>query len=244
MTLFDMRKHIPNIITLCNLFLGCCAIMMVLGGAYQAAVYCLLGCFLCDYADGMIARALGVSSPLGKELDSLADVVSFGVLPGVFIYQVLVGLNGQPLENGVLNFSAFGKCAPAFILSACAALRLGKFNLDTRQTTYFLGLSTPATTIFVVGVCMAILTQEPAAQWLNQNIIIYALVPILCALMLSDVKLLGLKLNPKVLTANAGPALGLIGACVLISVFGYTGAACTILAYIGASLIYFARKSS
>lgn len=236
-----MTRHLPNLITLSNLFLGCLAILSILSGQYSSAVYCLMGSFLCDYADGMVARALGVSSPLGKELDSLADVVSFGVVPGMFLYTVLsrhfCGHTGLPVD--IDFFSACGKSLLAFTLSACAALRLGKFNLDTRQTTYFLGLSTPATTILVVGVCMAILQNEPMGNWLDQPWLLLALIATLCYLMLSEVKLLGLKINTKQWSANLVTLLALVAAVILIVLLGYSGAALAVLVYIIGSILWF-----
>jgi CDP-diacylglycerol--serine O-phosphatidyltransferase len=239
-------KQLPNLITLGNLFLGCLAILAVLSGQYAMAVYCLLGSFACDYADGMVARALGVSSPLGKELDSLADVVSFGVVPGMFLYTVLsrhfCGHEGLPVDADI--FSACGKSLLAFTLSACAALRLGKFNLDTRQTTYFLGLSTPATTILVVGVCMAILNKEPFGPALDQPVVLLPLIAVLCYLMLSEVKLLGLKINPKQLSANIGTFVALVFAAALIYFFSYSGAALAIVFYIIGSVVWFKTQPS
>ncbi len=236
-----MKRHLPNLITLCNLFFGCLAVLSVLSGQYSAAVYCLLVSFFCDYADGMLARALGVSSPLGKQLDSLADVVSFGVVPGMFLYAVLhrhfCGHTGLSVELDF--FSACGKSLLAFALPACAALRLGKFNLDTRQTTYFLGLSTPATTILVVGICMAIFRKEPMGIWLDRHWLLLVLIALLCYLMLSEIKLLGLKVNTKQRSANLFPVLALIAALALILLLGYSGAALAVLVYILVSVLWF-----
>ena len=125
-----MKKHIPNIITCCNLICGCIAV----GAAFQnpipvnyfwAIVFILLGAIF-DFFDGMVARALGVSSPIGKELDSLADVVTFGVAPSAMLFMPYT----------------------AFILAAFSALRLAKFNIDIRQTSSFIGLPTPANALF------------------------------------------------------------------------------------------------
>jgi CDP-diacylglycerol---serine O-phosphatidyltransferase len=243
MTHFYMSRHIPNIITMGNLFLGCCAIVFVLSGQHEQAVYCLLGCFACDYADGMIARALQVNSPLGKELDSLADVVSFGVVPGMFLYTVLTR-HFCPSTGEAAFLVACGKSSVAFLLSACAALRLGKFNLDTRQTTYFLGLSTPATTVFVVGICMAILTGDPKATLFDSPLFLLPAIVVLCYLMLSEIKLLGFKINPKKLGESRPTFIGLALAAALIYAFGYLGAALSIVAYLVGSWLYFAANKN
>ena len=101
-----------------------------------------------DYCDGMVARALDVKSTLGKELDSIADMVSFGVLPGAIIYMLLV--LGGGYSPDIFQFRG----TPGFLLAAFAGLRLAKFNLDTRQSEDFIGLNTPACTIFVVGLML------------------------------------------------------------------------------------------
>jgi len=119
-----MRKHIPNIITLINLFCGCCALISVLNDQFLPAFFLLLIAGLADYSDGMIARILKVNSPLGKELDSLADMVSFGVVPGAILYSLLVKAQGIESTNGLIWIAV-----PGFILSLFACLRLAKFNL-------------------------------------------------------------------------------------------------------------------
>jgi CDP-diacylglycerol---serine O-phosphatidyltransferase len=241
-----MKKHIPNLITLGNLIFGCLAIVSVLSHNYSFAVICLICGFVCDYADGMVARVLGVSSPLGKELDSLADVISFGVVPGVFLYTVLSAQFCPSAGVHDIQYATplCGKSILAFIFSGCAALRLGKFNLDTRQSTYFLGLSTPAATIFVTGLCMAILNDEPIAQYFNQPWLILVIMLALCAMMLSEVKLLGLKINPKVFSANLPALVSILAGLALIYTFGYSGACLSILLYVLGSVIYFAQQKA
>lgn len=147
-----MRKNIPHIITSINLFCGCCALACIFYSLFfQAFLFLFVGAWA-DYFDGMAARVLKVKSDLGKELDSLADMVSFGVVPGAIIYMLLVrGLNK--------NFEDYPQylilaALPAFLITVFAALRLAKFNLDTRQSESFIGLNTPSCTIFTVGLML------------------------------------------------------------------------------------------
>lgn len=137
--------NIPNIITSLNLISGCLAIYFGLKGDIDlACIYIILGAIF-DFFDGMTARALGVSGPIGKELDSLADVVTFGVAPSVLCYQLV--MLAAPLFVDNCEFVALF----SFIMAAFSALRLAKFNCDERQTTSFIGLPTPANALFWIG---------------------------------------------------------------------------------------------
>lgn len=142
-----MRKHIPNIITCCNLISGCIAIVYALHfNAQMALLFIIVGAVF-DFFDGMSARLLGVSSDIGKELDSLADDVTFGVAPSAIIFAELSVLdypsflNAMPVVTTLLPYLAF-------VVAAFSAVRLAKFNLDTRQATSFIGLPTPANALF------------------------------------------------------------------------------------------------
>ncbi|MBN8679425.1 MAG: CDP-alcohol phosphatidyltransferase family protein [Chitinophagales bacterium] len=187
-------KQLPNALTLANLFCGCCAILHILYWQPETAALFTVGSFLFDYLDGMVARALKVSSPLGKELDSLADVVSFGVVPGVMLYQMLVGqvAVAPGSQTGLIQLHAL----PAFILTAFSAFRLGKFNLDTRQTSYFLGLSTPACTVFVLGLSLgAQHNRFGAGVLMEMPWLIYGLIAALSWLLVSEVPMFGMKIK-------------------------------------------------
>ncbi len=143
-------KSLPNIITLLNLFFGCCALVCIFYNQFMQAFGFLLAGGVADYADGLAARILKVKSPLGKELDSIADMVSFGVVPGAIIYQLLVyGFTGEIKMDGI-----YYPALPAFIVSMFAGMRLARFNLDERQTQDFIGLPTPSCTMFVVGLML------------------------------------------------------------------------------------------
>lgn len=183
-----IKKHIPNSITLLNLFCGCCAVVCVLSGAYLlAALFIGLG-LLADFLDGAVARLLGVSSEIGKQLDSLADVVSFGVAPGAMLYQLLLG--AQPNADALLPMAAL----PGFVLSVFAGLRLAKFNIDTRQSTDFIGLPTPACTLFVVGLLLiAHFDSFGLRAVVTHPAVLYGCIVILSGLMISELPMFSFK---------------------------------------------------
>lgn len=143
-----MKKHIPNIITCCNLICGCVAT----GAAFQTPVpanyfwaiaFILMGAVF-DFFDGMVARLLGVSSPIGKELDSLADVVTFGVAPAAMLFCLFREVQYPEFMESLRPIMPY----TSFVMAAFSALRLAKFNLDIRQSTSFIGLPTPANALF------------------------------------------------------------------------------------------------
>lgn len=139
-------KHIPNAITCCNLISGCIAIAYALREHYSMALILIVIGAIFDFFDGLSARALHVSSAIGKELDSLADVVTFGVAPSCMVFAVCSSKYVQYPES--LGIASYFIPYLAFLLAAFSALRLAKFNLDTRQTTSFIGLPTPANALF------------------------------------------------------------------------------------------------
>ncbi|MBR2244259.1 MAG: CDP-diacylglycerol--serine O-phosphatidyltransferase [Prevotella sp.] len=133
-----MKKHIPNTITCCNLISGCIATFWAFQSDYQMALLFIVIGAVFDFFDGMSARLLGVSSPIGKELDSLADCITFGFAPSAIVFSFLCSSHIH------LPYVPFW----AFIMAAFSALRLAKFNLDERQALGFIGLPTPANALF------------------------------------------------------------------------------------------------
>lgn len=142
----SIRKHIPNTITCCNLLCGCVSILFTCNNHLLWASAMIFLAAICDFFDGFAARLLNAKSPIGGELDSLSDVVSFGVAPS-FILAWLLSKTGIGLW--VHNVNLFPMLA--FILAAFAAVRLAKFNIDTRQTTSFIGLPVPAVGLFIAS---------------------------------------------------------------------------------------------
>lgn len=133
-----MKKHIPNFITCLNLFSGCIGILMLLKGDYTTAFYCVIASGVFDFFDGFTARLLRVKSIIGKELDSLADVISFGLQPGILMYVMLSAV----VEEEYVAYLGF-------LVTVFSALRLAKFNVDERQTSDFIGVNTPMNTFFI-----------------------------------------------------------------------------------------------
>jgi len=163
-TLALVKKWIPNSITLLNLFCGCAAIINILDLQFVPAFWFLFAAGWFDFADGLAARLLNVSSEHGKELDSLADMVSFGAVPGVIYYTLLfispfwgqaVGLSGgNPAPASAPSITWSWYAAPGLLVVLFSALRLAKFNLDTRQSENFMGVATPTSTVFAVGIML------------------------------------------------------------------------------------------
>ena len=147
-----MKKHLPNAVTCLNLLCGCLALKYIFAGELEIGAWLVAAAAVADFADGLLARALRVSSAIGKDLDSLADMVSFGVVPGAILLQLLLKSLISP-EPGLHNLVGLGGYLPffGFLVTIFSALRLAKFNNDTRQTTSFIGLPTPACTLVVAS---------------------------------------------------------------------------------------------
>jgi CDP-diacylglycerol--serine O-phosphatidyltransferase len=174
-----MTRHIPNFLTCCNLFCGCLGVVFALEGrSFSAAYFVWMSC-LFDFLDGFAARMLKVSSPIGKELDSLADMVSFGLLPSIVVYKMLVDANA-PAYIPYLAFS----------IAIFSALRLAIFNLDERQSDSFRGLPTPANALMITA--LPLLTGSVAI--LLEEYWILCLVTLLSSyLLVSGIELFALK---------------------------------------------------
>ena len=139
-----MKKQLPNTITCCNLISGCIATYWAFNSEYELALLFIVIGAVFDFFDGMTARLLHVSSPIGKELDSLADDITFGFAPSAIIFSWLSGYHFHELPSPIAFLMPF----TAFIMAAFSALRLAKFNLDERQSMGFIGLPTPANALF------------------------------------------------------------------------------------------------
>lgn len=139
-----ITRHIPNVLTCLNLFSGCIAGVMAFESRYELALLFIIISAVFDFFDGLAARALGAHSTIGKDLDSLADDVSFGVAPSLIVFSLFKEMPYPAYMEGTATWLPYS----AFLISVFSALRLAKFNNDTRQTTSFIGLPVPANALF------------------------------------------------------------------------------------------------
>ena len=235
-----MKKHIPNFITTLNLFSGCIGIILALQYRIDYAAYFIAIAALFDFLDGMAARLLHVKSEIGKELDSLADVVSFGVLPGIIIYQMMVYSPNTPVAGSYISIFPL----VAFIIPILSAVRLAKFNLDTRQTTSFIGLPVPANALFL-GSLPPIKMQagfSDSLSWLTiitDNYYILAFIAIgMSLLLVSEIPLISLKFKNLKFSDNKPQFILVLFAAISFILLTFTSIPLIILTYILLSFFF------
>lgn len=217
-----MIRHLPNFLTCCNLICGCFGIVFLLEDRSVPAAYFVWAAGVFDFFDGFAARWLKVSSPIGKELDSLADVVSFGVLPALVMYK-LIGAN---TTMGSLPYIGF-------TIAAFSALRLAIFNIDTRQSDSFIGLNTPANTIFITS--LPLLPQN-ITTWLFQDWLLVAITLVFSLLLVSPIEFFAFKFKNFNWRENQMRFTFLIVSVLLLIALNFTAIPLIILLYIGLSL--------
>ncbi len=175
----NIKKYIPNFLTCCNLICGCFGIVFCLEERSIPAAYFVWVAAIFDFLDGFAARMLKVHSPIGKELDSLADVVSFGVLPSLVMYKLIATSSSVTWLPYV-----------AFVIAAFSALRLAIFNVDETQRDSFKGLNTPANTLFITSLT---LLSGSVAAWLRQDWLLVLITIVFSLLMVSPIQFFAFK---------------------------------------------------
>ena len=226
-----MKKHIPNSITCCNLISGCIATGFAFAGNIKVALLLIIIGAVFDFFDGMLARLLNVSSPIGKELDSLADVITFGLAPSTIIFSQLHVMSYPTFLEPLRDYLPYA----AFIMAAFSALRLAKFNLDERQALGFIGLPTPANALFwgslLVGVGEKLETHPWVLYFLLAGILISSW------LLVSEIPMFALKFKHWSFKGNEVKYLFLITCCPLVIIFGISAFAIIIAWYVILSAI-------
>lgn len=215
-----MKKHIPNIITGLNLFSGSIGVWLAFEGDYFGVALAILASAVFDFLDGFMARVLNVYSDIGKELDSLADMVSFGLLPGALVFSMW--------SQSTVEYYRF----IAFLIPVFSAFRLAKFNLDERQTTSFIGLPTPANAIFWVGITLS------WHLFLEQNPILLGVIVMVSSLLLVvELPMFSLKFKNFGWKDNQLKYLFLFGCIILIVVWRIDTIALLIVWYVFLSVV-------
>ena len=252
-----MKKHIPNLLTLGNLFCGTIATILAVQGDFVAAgLFVVIGIFL-DFFDGFAARLLNVSGELGKQLDSLADMVTSGVVPGIIMFNLLYqssfkNLDTQFIDEGMRPsitsndyiFSGISYIGLLLTLGAC--YRLAKFNIDTRQSESFIGLPTPAMSLFVIS--LPLIQEYTSVEWvqnlITNNYFLILVTLLLTYLMNAEIPLFSLKFKEYSLKNNLAKYFFLFISLLLIVMLNFIAIPIIIIFYVFLSSILelFKRK--
>jgi len=185
----NIIRHIPNTITYMNLLFGTMGVIATFNGRFDLAFYMMLAAAVCDFCDGLSARLLGAYSDMGKELDSLADLVSFGLLPSLMMHRLMIVNIGE----GVLAYIPL-------IIVIFSALRLAKFNIDDRQSDNFIGLATPACAM-ICGSFAYYICNDPTSvlfRWATSDFFIPAASVVLSLLLVSEIPMFSMKFKKNI----------------------------------------------
>lgn len=260
-------KQIPNMLTLLNLTLGCIGILyafdvryfFIVKGQYGifdtyeisnrlfTSCFCILLAAVIDFLDGFVARALNAKSAIGKQLDSLADMVTFGVLPSIIIYQLLersyfretiFDSKDYLISSGEFLFTSKLFLLPAFIIACAACWRLAKFNIDERQHESFVGLPSPANAIFIASLPLIYIGNDYGlGNLLINKWILYGITILFSWLMVSELKIFSLKVKSLGWKGNELRVIFILLSLLLIFFMHWTGLALSIISYILLSII-------
>lgn len=223
-----MIRHIPNFLTCCNLVCGCFGIVYCLENRNIPAAYFVWAAAIFDFFDGFAARMLKVSSPIGKELDSLADMVSFGLLPSLVMYKMIAA------STSIVWLPYIG-----FFIAVCSALRLAIFNVDETQSNSFKGLNTPANTLFITSLP---LVSGQIGNWLYQDWVLTSITIIFSLLMVSRIEIMAFKFKDFTWQHNRVRFTFIAVSVLLLALLGKLALPLLILLYIVFSLVSNALK--
>jgi len=218
-------KHLPNAMTCGNLLCGCIGLVMTLRGELVTASWLIGLALVLDFGDGFVARLVNVSGPFGKELDSLADMVTFGALPATMMFQL-----GWFQGLGSISYLAF-------LIAVLSALRLAKFNLDTRQSESFIGLPTPANTLIIAALPL-MERYQPQFDAIWKNDIVWGILVAFSFMLVAELPLFALKFKSFGWAENKTKFLFLMASVLLMLFLQFAAIPVIIGLYILMSLIY------
>lgn len=230
-----ITRHIPNTVTCCNLFSGCIATVMAYEMRYDLALMFIVLAAVFDFFDGMLARLLDARSPIGKDIDSLADDISFGLAPAMTVFSLFKEVHYPAFLAGFAPWMPY----TAFLIAVFSALRLAKFNIDTRQTTSFIGMPTPANALFWASLTAGahgFLTSEGFnAAWL------FVMVCLFSYLLVAEIPMFSLKFKNLSWASNKTQYIFLAVCIVLLATLGISGFAACISWYLLLSVMAWKR---
>jgi len=229
-----MKRHIPNILTSCSILAGCIACVSALEGDYFRAVIWVIVAAVCDFLDGFSARMLKVNSPIGKDLDSLGDMVSFGLAPSMLVYRFLS--DSYTLISMDLPVAKYIPYL-SFMLVIFSALRLANFNIDTRQTTSFIGLPTPANALFWISLCYGLSINKLMIPSAVSFYMVLVLIVVFSLLMVAEIPMFSLKIKSYKFKGNELRYILFVFMITAVILWGLMGIAAGIILYICMSVL-------
>ncbi len=243
-----IRKHIPNFITCLNVVSGTIAVLSAIKGELTLAVLFIIAAAIFDFLDGMAARLLKAYSPMGKELDSLADMISFGLAPGMLMMVMqeyaLFGLNVRAESFTGLSIWEITCLSASIFIPVASALRLAKFNIDTRQTHSFIGLPTPASALLISS--LALITQHGRYEIMDalilQPVVLLIITISVSLLLVSEIPMFSLKFKNLKWSENRIQLIFLTISAALLLAFNIYGIAASIICFILISVIQRLKK--
>ncbi len=229
-----IKNNLANAITLGNLFSGCVGAIHLILGDYETTAVCLIFSLILDFFDGFVARALKSNSNLGVQLDSLADMVSFGLIPGLTMFKIL-----EPFGNDISGFHLpFEIKYFGLLITLFSCLRLAIFNLDEDQKYYFKGLNTPSNTILIFGLYYAFKENGSFEFLLSSEILLVLLTVLSSWLLISPIKMIAMKFKSMKLQDNYPKLALLAGSAVILLIFKAAGIPVVIIYYILISMVF------
>jgi CDP-diacylglycerol--serine O-phosphatidyltransferase len=239
--------NLANILTLINLLAGWGALVFMFSPSYQVGTlseglqyvpYFTLVSLIADYLDGMAARyTKSIGSGIGKQLDSLADVVSFGLVPATVLYMLLTFYFKSISTNNESEWQIMLYSSPAFLVALMSALRLAKFNVDERQTESFIGLATPANGVFIMGLLLVFLRNDYHLSHIILNpIVLFGLVGLLSYLLIAEIPMFAFKFKSFGWAGNELRYMFIIASVILLAGFKFAGISLAVVLYVLVSI--------
>lgn len=225
-----IKNNLANAFTLGNLFSGCIGAIHLIQGKYEVTAICIIISLVLDFFDGFVARALKANSNLGIQLDSLADMVSFGLVPGLVMYKALETFHFEWMGFDIKYLGLF--------VTLFSCLRLAIFNIDEEQKYYFKGLNTPSNTILLFGLYYAFQTYGTFGFVFNSMIVLLVITAVTSWLLISPIKMIALKFKSMKLQDNYPKLALLVGGIVLLLIFGLVGIPLIIIYYMVISILF------
>jgi len=237
----NIKQHVPNALTSCNILCGSIAVMIAFSGKAPLAYvsFLVIAGAVFDFLDGFAARLLKAYSPMGKELDSLADLITFGLAPTAIVYSYMkqaIVTENYSQTSALLNIAFI---MSPFLLVVFSALRLAKFNIDTRQTESFIGMPTPANALLIISfpLILAYNSNEVYHSILANKFILLGLIISQCYFLVSEIPMFSLKFKKLSLSSNKIRFSFLFATVAFLSFFGFAGITLSILLYLLISIV-------